>query len=49
MMGPFGHIFKRELATGKDHLLPFLSKNLPAVERGEVNLADAVRGFLAEA
>ena len=49
MMGPLGRIFKRELATGKNHLLPFLSENLPAVERGEITLADAVRRFLTEA
>ena len=49
MMGPLGHIFKRELATGKNHLLPFLFQNLPAVERGDVTLADAVRRFLSEA
>ncbi len=49
MMGPLGHIFKRELATGKNHLLPFLFENLPAVERGDVTLADAVKRFLAKA
>ena len=49
MMGPLGHIFERELATGKNHLLPFLFQNLPAVERGDVTLAEAVKSFLAEA
>ena len=49
MMGPLGHVFKRELATGRDHLSPFFFQNLPAVERGDVTLADAVRRFLAEA
>lgn len=48
MMGPLGHIFKRELATGRNHLLPFLFGNLGAIDRGEVTLRAAVEHFLAQ-
>ena len=48
MMGPLGHIFKRELATGRNYLLPFLFENLTAIDQGEVTLANAVEHFLAQ-
>ncbi len=47
MMGPLGQVFKRELATGKNHTLPFLRQYLPAINRGEVTLRAAVERFLA--
>lgn len=47
MMGPLGQVFKRELATGKDHLSPFFVQNLTAIAQKEVTLAAAVERFLA--
>ena len=47
MMGPLGHVLKRELATGRSLLMPFLFENLTAIDRGEVTLAGAVEHFLA--
>lgn len=48
MMGPLGYIFKRELATGKSLLLPFLFESLEAIDRGEVSLKAAVERFLSQ-
>lgn len=48
MMGPLGHIFKRELATGRDHLSPFMLQNLSVIDKGEITLSGAVERFLAE-
>lgn len=48
MMGPLGYILKRELATGRSFLMPFLFENLTAIDRGEVTLASAVEHFLAQ-
>ena len=48
MMGPLGHIFKRELATGRDHLSPFFLQHLEAIDRKEVGLVTVVESFLAQ-
>lgn len=48
MMGPLGHIFKRELATGRDHLSPFFLQNLTAIDQKEVTLRAAIERFLAQ-
>lgn len=47
-MGPLGHIFKRELATGRDHLSPFFRQHLEAIDREEVGLVTVVESFLAQ-
>lgn len=47
-MGPLGPIFRRELQTAKNHLLPFLGRYLEAVDSGELSLNAAVERFLAE-
>ena len=46
VMGPTGHLFKRELATGKKLILPFLRDYLAVVE-GQLPLSEAVMTFLA--
>lgn len=48
MMGPLGHIFKRELATGRDHLSPFFLQNLTAIDQKEVTLRAEIERFLAQ-
>ena len=45
VMGPTGHLFKRELATGKSLILPFLRDYL-AVADGQLPLSEAVMTFL---
>ncbi len=46
MMGPLGHIFRRELETGRDHLSPFFLRHREAIDRKEVTLAAVVEQFL---
>ncbi len=48
MMGPLGRLFKRELATGRDHLSPFFLQHREAIDRKEVALAVVVEQFLAQ-
>ena len=46
VMGPTGQLFKRELATGKNHIMPFLREYLAVVD-GQLPLSEAVTTFLA--
>lgn len=45
VMGPTGQLFKRELATGKKLILPFLREYLAVVD-GQLPLSEAVMTFL---
>lgn len=47
-MGPLGPIFRRELQTAKNHLLPFLGQYLRPVDNGELTLTSAVEKFLTK-
>lgn len=45
--GPLARLFRQELLTAEEHLIPFLHIYLVAVDRGELTLKDAVSRFLA--
>jgi hypothetical protein len=47
-MGPLGVIFRRELETAQNHLMPFLGLYLGAVDSGALTLSQAVERFLNE-
>lgn len=47
-MGPLGPLFRRELKTARNHLMPFLAQYLQAVDSGELTLTHAVERFLTE-